>query len=133
MRELSVLVELMFSASDTFYKMAQSLGFHEFVELNGFIIEFTKVCERMLTDGIDFQQNRLRLDSRNSIYIGEKLGCLFGSTLMEDENMVALIRGLYQLGDNVDVSVEAERGVRFVLRIGPKKEVVGDDEREEDK
>jgi len=73
----------MHAAANAFYAAAQRIGYHQFLELTGFMREIIKVCEREHAEGRDFATSDLRLKGYEAAYIGEKLGCILGAALSE--------------------------------------------------
>lgn len=59
--EREVMLQKMEQASRHFYSMAVNCGFHQFVEVTGFMNEMIKVCRRMHEEGIDFTATSLVL------------------------------------------------------------------------
>jgi hypothetical protein len=83
--EREVMLRKMEQASRTFYGMAVSCGFHQFIEVTGFMNEMIKACRRMHEEGIDFATTSLTLKGHEAAYIAEKFDCIFGDALAESE------------------------------------------------
>lgn len=108
------------------------MGYHQFLEVNGFLTQIIKLCEDSLMSGIDFQMNHLKLESHQAHYIGEKVNCIFGDTLRDTENMIGFLQGVYELPVSMPVTVDTDEEGAVLIRIGPiTKEASGDEERTE--
>jgi hypothetical protein len=76
--ELVDILEGMKGARDVFYHVSMRIGFHQFLEISGFMAEMIQTCQRALNEGRDFQTEGFELASFEKAYIAEKLGCIFG-------------------------------------------------------
>lgn len=120
-----VLLSKMKEAQEVFYRLAVDAGHHQFIEINGFATELIKICTCMLEDGIDFQENRLRLHSEQARYIGGKLECIFGPALHDVETLQCFLEGLYDLP--VTIVATADQVEIQIRRVQPR-EASGDGE-----
>ncbi len=85
---LEDVIKKMKDASDVFYMFASSTNFHQFLELNGLIVEYIHICEYALKDGIDFTQtHKLPLKDYNYKYINEKLDCIFAGDIVLEKSL----------------------------------------------
>lgn len=88
--ELREMVQKMKHASNAFYVAAVHTGNHAFIEFTGFMNEYIKVCERMVSTGKDFTQctahtgTSLDMKAYEAMYIAEKFECIFGPTFRND-------------------------------------------------
>jgi hypothetical protein len=106
--------------SDDFYLASQRSGFHQYLEVNGFLVSLIKTCQAMLEEGIDFQMNQLCLEVEQAHYIGEKLNCIFGGALLDEDNFKAFFRALFEVPTGARVDVE-ETGEEVVIRLGRRR------------
>jgi hypothetical protein len=81
-------------AKDTFYRMAASIGMHQFIEFAGFMNEYINCCEAMHKEGIDFGTEPLRIKDYQAAYVGEKLDCIYGPALANPENRASFLSHL---------------------------------------
>src|SRR5690242_4567859 len=85
--ELQEMIRQMKQASALFYKQAIHIGNHAFIEFTGLINEYINLCEEALEQGIDFTTCNVHLGralpvaDRHAAYLGEKLGCIYGTAL----------------------------------------------------
>jgi len=96
--EREVILQKMEQASCVFYGMAASCGFHQFIEVTGFMNEMIKVCRRMHEEGIDFSTTSLALHHYEAAYIAEKFDCIFGDSLSDPETRKAFLSALAAKG-----------------------------------
>lgn len=79
-------------ATQAFYRTATSIGVHAFIEFAGLMGEFAKVCAEAERRGIDFTfanthtGQPLPFAHWNAAYLAEKLNCIYGPSLLADEN-----------------------------------------------
>lgn len=76
-------------ASNIFYLMAQKIGFHEFLEITGFMNELIKICRGAHDSGVNFVSGLPPVKSYEAAYIGEKFGCIFRDAFAGNEEAVA--------------------------------------------
>lgn len=87
--ELRQCIQNMHAASDAFYRAAVRCGNHAFIEFTGLMNEYIKVCEQTLDAGLDFTESnahvggKLLVHSFNAMYMAEKFGCIFETTLAD--------------------------------------------------
>lgn len=87
--ELLVIISKMRSTSAVFYGMSINCGNHAFIEFTGLMNEYIKVCERAVTDGIDFTLASthtgvaLPFQEHHRRYLLEKLECIYGPSMPE--------------------------------------------------
>lgn len=89
-----IILKKMQQASDTFYAMAVRIGFHQFLEFNGFLVEYIKGCRAAHEDGIDFTTESIPFKDHQMKYVAEKMDCIFGDALFEPANMQAFVSEL---------------------------------------
>lgn len=77
--------------SSCFYYHATRIGVHPFLEFNGLLVEYIKICQEAHDNGIDFTEcskhsgRHLPMDGHQINYINEKLECIFeGQSVMVD-------------------------------------------------
>lgn len=81
------MLEQMRQVSAKFYAAAVGIQNHAFIEFNGLMAEYIKLCERAHAKGIDFTRcnihtgTTLPLEAFNVDYISEKLGCIFSGQI----------------------------------------------------
>jgi hypothetical protein len=92
--ERTVMLERMRAASDTHYRLAVMIGYHQFIEPTGLINELIKACQRLHDEGVDFATSDIVLHDYEASYIGEKIGCIFGEALADPVNRRAFLAGL---------------------------------------
>lgn len=72
------------------------------MEFTGLIREYIKICERSLAEGRDFTQTNihvqqpLKIELYEIAYLGEKLGCIYGTGLQTNqawEHLKAAMQG----------------------------------------
>jgi hypothetical protein len=77
----------MTAASNVFYAIAVRAGCHAFVEFNGLMTEYIKLCEQAEQRGEDWtlanihNNNHLKIPAHSLNYINEKLECIYGLQL----------------------------------------------------
>ena len=103
--ELATMLDQMQALSHGFYRTAQKIGYHEFLEITGFMNEMINICRRAAAQGIDFATGSLPpVETHEAAYIGEKVGCIFKHTFAGKPELVqAFCRSAF----GVDVSVNA--------------------------
>ncbi len=90
--ELQKMIDGMRAASNQFYAMATAVGNHAFIEFTGLMNEYIKVCEHALSQGIDFTEcnvhtgKMLPMQPFHVQYLGEKLSCIYSTSLQKPEN-----------------------------------------------
>lgn len=101
-QERERVLTLMNAASKTFYGLAAMAGCHPFIEFNGLMAEFIKVCQEAHESGQDFPMASthtgisLPFKHYHLEYLAEKLNCIYGPSLLSDkENRDAFIRVLF--------------------------------------
>lgn len=92
--EREAILKKMQQASDTFYVMAVRIGFHQFLEFNGFLVEYIKACRAAHDAGIDFTTESIPFKDHQMKYVAEKMDCIFGDALFEPQNMHAFVSEL---------------------------------------
>lgn len=80
--ELRAMIAGMEAAARTFYQMAQRVGHHQFLEFTGLLNEYVNLCTQSLERGEDFGNRDLNAGF-HARYVAEKLGCIYGQTMME--------------------------------------------------
>lgn len=84
-----VLLDKMRRASNDFYRAATAIQCHPFIEFCGLMNEYIQMCQRAHQQGIDFTNLHqhsgyaLPMQSFNAVYLGEKLGCIYGPALQK--------------------------------------------------
>jgi hypothetical protein len=74
-----------------FYGAAQRTGCHGFLEFCGVMGEYLAVCREAHKNGIDFTQanthsgQALPIQTFHANYLAEKLNCIYGPSLIQDE------------------------------------------------
>lgn len=74
-----------------FYALATQGKAHAFIEFTGLMNEFIQICERAHASGQDFTQanthsgQALPIEPYNAAYLAEKLNCIYGPALLNDE------------------------------------------------
>lgn len=102
--ELKKLLNRMHSASMLFYGLAIDIGVHPFIEFNGFMNEYIKICRNSLEADIDFTEATahsglaLKIEDFEVDYLAEKFECIFGPTFaskpeLAERFMKAVLRG----------------------------------------
>lgn len=100
----AVCLDKMHIASDAFYKQAVLAGNHAFIEFNGLITEYIKICEDAHHEGIDFTQANkhsgllMEVPQHRLNYLYEKLECIFAGFCPQKVSAGA---GKEQLGNHV--------------------------------
>jgi hypothetical protein len=85
-------LEKMKQASDAFYLAAVKTNKHQFVEFNGLLVKYIEILRKQFMAGEDIiTEERVPMEFGDALYIGEKLNCIFGETLMSD----AKVRGAF--------------------------------------
>lgn len=85
-------------AARAFYASAVPLHCHPFIEFTGLLNEYVGICRRAHAAGFAFEQasahggEALPMAPYEAAYIGEKLGCIFGPSLRDPENLKAFLR-----------------------------------------
>jgi len=76
------------AASSAFYRDAQRIGCHPFIEFTGLLNEYIQLCERALAQGQDFTGTSIHgsgkplpMQEFNRAYLNEKLECIYGRSL----------------------------------------------------
>ncbi len=89
--ELALLLAAMSVAAKTFYSLATRAEFHQFVEFAGFLNKFVELCDAQAQAGKDFTTNPLDIEPHDAAYLGEKFGCIFGTSFTV-EHIAAFLR-----------------------------------------
>ena len=84
--------------AESFYRAAQRVGHHQFIEFAGFMNEYIKVCRRMHAEGVDFGTTDLAPRDYEMAYIAEKFDCIFGEALTKPETREAFLVALGSKG-----------------------------------
>jgi hypothetical protein len=111
--EMLVMIDKMKAISNSFYDNATRIGCHPFIELTGFMNEYIKIAQRAMNNGIDFPLASthtgkfLPITDYEAGYIAEKLNCIFGVSLIENEDAAyefvrVLFDGKYSLAISED-------------------------------
>jgi hypothetical protein len=85
--ELAQMLRDMQELSNAFYARAARIGCHPFIEFTGFMNEWLKICAKNLAAGVDFEKTSIHsgkplvIAPYEASYLGEKFGCIFGSSL----------------------------------------------------
>jgi len=96
--EREAMLEGMRRASSMFYARAFAIGCHPFIEFNGLMNEYIKICERAHRDGIDFPRASahsgiaIPMATYEAAYLGEKIGCIYGPALQDPATLRAFLR-----------------------------------------
>jgi hypothetical protein len=87
--ERELLLTAMRAAAGQFYADAVRIGYHQFVEFTGLLNEHIRICERAHQEGKDFSTcGALPVENHHLKYIGEKLNCIYGDSLTEEQGEV---------------------------------------------
>lgn len=87
--EREAMLEKMRRASDAFYYLAQQTHCHPFLEFTGLMNEYIQICLKAHQMDIDFTMTSIHtgkalpIGDHNIAYLGEKLSCIYGSSLDE--------------------------------------------------
>lgn len=86
--ELLQMILKMQAASDAFYREAQRIGCHPFLEFTGLMNEYIGMCQSALVQGQDFTETSIHgrgqplpMKERHRAYLTEKLECIYGYSL----------------------------------------------------
>lgn len=83
--ECARALEGMQQASNNFYLAAVRTNKHQFVEFNGLLVKYIEILRKQFMAGEDIiEEEKVPMDFGDALYIGEKLCCIFGETLMSD-------------------------------------------------
>lgn len=125
--ERVAMLEKMRRASDAFYYLAQQTHCHPFLEFTGLINEYITICHKAHLLDVDFTMTSIHtgkplpIDDHNVAYLGEKLGCIYGSSLDEDKarKLVYAITGLPIEESSYSVSrlAKADERARWLSRL----------------
>lgn len=91
-QELLEIIKQMQVVSSIFYSGVIHCKNHAFIEFNGFMNEYIKICAYNLAQGIDFTKcnihsgNQLYIQSYQKEYIREKLECIFSGAITLSQN-----------------------------------------------
>jgi hypothetical protein len=91
--ELDVMLAKMQQASAMFYNSATQIGNHPFIEFCGLMNEYITVCHKAREQGIDFALasthtgKGLPFEHYNAAYLAEKLNCIYGPSLLQNEEL----------------------------------------------
>ena len=110
--ERLAMLDKMRAARDAFYVSAVRVGYHQFVEIAGFMGELIKICEGMHEEGKDFGTNALVAKPHHMAYIAEKFDCIFGDALMSPEARHVFISTLALKGGWTRRGTEPDRSER---------------------
>jgi hypothetical protein len=99
--EREVMLDQMRRASDAFYYLAARTHCHPFLEFTGLMNEYIGLCQKAHALGIDFTMTSIHtgkalpIEDHHIAYLGEKLGCIYGSSLDADKakRLLAAITG----------------------------------------
>src|SRR6478609_512560 len=97
-QEREVMLARMHHASKAFYRAATAIGCHPFIEFTGLLNEYIKICERAHANGLDFTEANIHsgkaipMFEHEASYLGEKLGCIYGLSLLDPENLYPFLR-----------------------------------------
>lgn len=109
-REAARLVREMEEASNHFYRMAQRIGVHPFIEITGFMNEAIKPFRNSAAMGIDFtmatahNELPLNIEPYEAAYLGEKFDCIFGPTFRANKAAWSIFKKAIE-GDGPPISV----------------------------
>ncbi len=87
-------------ASSAFYYAAMRTGNHAFIEFTGLMNEYIKICRRAVEEGIDFMMANthsgmvLPIETHHVAYLAEKLDCIYGPSLVDNDNRQTFIKAL---------------------------------------
>jgi hypothetical protein len=113
--DLELALTRMQSLSEMFYREAQYLGDHRFLEHAGLMNEMVKVYRLALRDGgIDFQMNAVSLREAEAHYLGEKVGCMWGPALGNPETLRVFIEGMLDVPVRAGVTEEGWKALVFL-------------------
>ncbi len=86
--ELAEMVRKMQLVSDLFYRHAQQVGNHAFIEFTGLMNEYINMCRSAAAAGIDYTATTIHGDGavlpmreHHRRYLDEKLQCIYGRSL----------------------------------------------------
>ena len=92
-------IDKMERVSSAFYYQAIHVGAHAFIEFNGLMNEYIKICRQALEKGIDFRQANthneiaLPMETFQMAYLAEKLDCIYGPTLRSSKQLKEAFEG----------------------------------------
>ncbi len=87
------MLRKMSAVASRFYGQAVMTGVHAFIEFNGLMNEFIKVCQRANEKGVDFAAANthssisLPFEDYNVAYLAEKLNCIYGPELLGNDEL----------------------------------------------
>lgn len=87
MAELTL--EQMEAYAQLFYRSAQAVGHHQWLEMTGIMREYLKLCRAELEAGRDFRTQPIDPPLHSVAYILEKLDCMFGDAFIRKAMVVA--------------------------------------------
>lgn len=99
--KLAGMIRLMQAASSRFYSSAVHTGNHAFIEFTGLMNEYIKLCQDALAAGEDFTTTSvhtgkaLPMAAYHAAYLGEKIGCIYGTALAAPKLRAAFEEKLY--------------------------------------
>lgn len=91
--QLREMIEKMNKLAEAAYWASIHAGCHAFIEFNGLINEYIKLCTEAIDLDIDFTQadihtgGSLPMMSCHASYLGEKFECIFGTTFRANPEM----------------------------------------------
>lgn len=91
----------MHGVSSTFYGLAAASGCHALIEFTGLMNEFITVCEKAHARGEQFPFSNthsgkpLPFEPYNLAYLAEKLDCIYGPALEDDDNRNAFVSAMF--------------------------------------
>jgi hypothetical protein len=99
--ELETMLGQMSRLALLFYRNAQKIGNHPFLEFTGLMTEYIGICRAALDAGIDFAHASthtgldLPMAPHHGAYLAEKLDCIYGPSLHANPDVAgALLDGL---------------------------------------
>ena len=107
MLEVARLIREMEAASSAFYRTAQRIGVHPFLEITGFMAEIIKLFRNSAAMGIDFtmatahNEMPLNIEPYEAAYLGEKFDCIFGPTFRANKRAWSIFKRAIE-GDLAD-------------------------------
>jgi hypothetical protein len=123
-KEREEILASMEKVRTAFYYQAVQTKCHPFIEFCGVMGEYLTVCREAHKKGIDFTQanthsgQALPIQTHNAAYLAEKLNCIYGPSLIQNEEVreafiSRLFDGQFKLVPVVEKSELAEKAERL--------------------
>jgi hypothetical protein len=120
--ERVAMLQKMKKVASAFYPAACKTGCHAFIEFTGLMNEYIQLCEMAHQQGIDFNTANVHVGAALPMqqymakYLGEKLGCIYGTSLSDPELFLTMCK---ELNLPFDVSLQLRVGTADVLGGSP--------------